>query len=308
MRITIEDLEALKELNDELEENHIETERHLYSQIEGLEVDIRERDSRLKELGEEKTDLDGTVGMFREVVLRLQGEIQNLQALHTQHEQDQTQQQKTQESQAMHSLERKMKSTHVSGVTRRMEMDLLRVEVVELRLRLGIWGGFVPEQWMNGEHTLDASVVPPVGRTQNGHPEVPTTESFPQADEHALQATLFFERLSKKVEVLRGGVGDIWGVGRLLSAGVSSSSGLSLVYHLTMANATLQMSVAPWWMVEILLSQDQRPLVRSNHWWAFANSALGFPPFLPCLHDSHPCSAAPTLPHLLLSALGFTTS
>lgn len=27
MRITIEDLEALKELNDELEENHIETEK-----------------------------------------------------------------------------------------------------------------------------------------------------------------------------------------------------------------------------------------------------------------------------------------
>ena len=29
MRINIEDLEALKELNDELEENHIETERAL---------------------------------------------------------------------------------------------------------------------------------------------------------------------------------------------------------------------------------------------------------------------------------------
>lgn len=27
MRITIEDLEALKELNDELEENHVETEK-----------------------------------------------------------------------------------------------------------------------------------------------------------------------------------------------------------------------------------------------------------------------------------------
>lgn len=29
MRITIEDLEALKELNDELEENHVETEKQL---------------------------------------------------------------------------------------------------------------------------------------------------------------------------------------------------------------------------------------------------------------------------------------
>ena len=33
MRVTIEDLEALKELNDELEENHVETERSLNDEI-----------------------------------------------------------------------------------------------------------------------------------------------------------------------------------------------------------------------------------------------------------------------------------
>lgn len=33
MRVTIEDLEALKELNDELEENHVETERSLNEEI-----------------------------------------------------------------------------------------------------------------------------------------------------------------------------------------------------------------------------------------------------------------------------------
>jgi len=33
MRITIEDLEALKELNDELEENHMETEKALQEEI-----------------------------------------------------------------------------------------------------------------------------------------------------------------------------------------------------------------------------------------------------------------------------------
>lgn len=33
MRITIEDLEALKELSDELEENHVETEKQLHSDI-----------------------------------------------------------------------------------------------------------------------------------------------------------------------------------------------------------------------------------------------------------------------------------
>lgn len=33
MKITIEDLEALKELNDELEENHMETEKQLNEEI-----------------------------------------------------------------------------------------------------------------------------------------------------------------------------------------------------------------------------------------------------------------------------------
>jgi len=38
MRITIEDLEALKELSDELEENHVETEKQLYEDIGALAV------------------------------------------------------------------------------------------------------------------------------------------------------------------------------------------------------------------------------------------------------------------------------
>lgn len=33
MRVTIEDLEALKELSEELEENHIETERSMQDEI-----------------------------------------------------------------------------------------------------------------------------------------------------------------------------------------------------------------------------------------------------------------------------------
>lgn len=33
MRITIEDLEALKEMNDELEEGHVETEKEMQEEI-----------------------------------------------------------------------------------------------------------------------------------------------------------------------------------------------------------------------------------------------------------------------------------
>jgi hypothetical protein len=40
MRVVIEDLEALKDLNDELEENHVETEKALQEDIgEGLTLE-----------------------------------------------------------------------------------------------------------------------------------------------------------------------------------------------------------------------------------------------------------------------------
>ncbi len=41
MRITIEDLEALKELNDELEENHVETEKQLNEDLQFRELVVQ---------------------------------------------------------------------------------------------------------------------------------------------------------------------------------------------------------------------------------------------------------------------------
>lgn len=46
MRITIEDLEALKELNDELEENHIETEKALQEEIGAYHVVAQQKRGR----------------------------------------------------------------------------------------------------------------------------------------------------------------------------------------------------------------------------------------------------------------------
>jgi dynactin 1 len=49
MRITIEDLEALKELNDELEENHVETEKAMQEDLgeEASWIDIFDMNSNI---------------------------------------------------------------------------------------------------------------------------------------------------------------------------------------------------------------------------------------------------------------------
>ena len=89
MRITIEDLEALKELNDELEENHVETEKALQEEIgrsafvlyslstnhhftDAKDIQIHEQTRKIQSLEEACQDLEGTIVQFRELVLSLQ--------------------------------------------------------------------------------------------------------------------------------------------------------------------------------------------------------------------------------------------
>jgi len=72
-RITIEDLEALKELTDELEENHIQVERELRDEISEREGELREERVRVGLLEDVVTDADGTISRFREVVSEMQG-------------------------------------------------------------------------------------------------------------------------------------------------------------------------------------------------------------------------------------------
>lgn len=91
MRITIEDLEALKELSDELEENHVDTEKAMqediseriivvysiellliYGYIDEKEMEIHNQKRKIESLEEVCQDLEGTIVQFRELVLQLQ--------------------------------------------------------------------------------------------------------------------------------------------------------------------------------------------------------------------------------------------
>lgn len=89
MRITIEDLESLKELSDELEENHMETEKQLHEDLgafislnplnqsnfmisEAKDTQIREHLRKIEALEETCSDYENTINQFRDLVLQLQ--------------------------------------------------------------------------------------------------------------------------------------------------------------------------------------------------------------------------------------------
>ena len=72
MKTTIEDLEALRELNDEIEENHLATERELREEVEFKDSLIREQTKRIQMAEETNLDYESTIMRFRELVLSLQ--------------------------------------------------------------------------------------------------------------------------------------------------------------------------------------------------------------------------------------------
>lgn len=94
MRVTIEDLEALKELGEELEENHVETERAMQDEIstscsicqiahgqrsccyvDEKDVQLAERQQRIESLEEACQDMERTIGRFRELVIQLERSV-----------------------------------------------------------------------------------------------------------------------------------------------------------------------------------------------------------------------------------------
>jgi dynactin 1 len=88
MRVAIEDLEALKELNDELEENHVEAEKQLNEEIgenrqrrwslrslrrsDNLTGQLRDERSRSADLDGVVLDMEATILQFRELIAGLQ--------------------------------------------------------------------------------------------------------------------------------------------------------------------------------------------------------------------------------------------
>jgi dynactin 1 len=72
MKTTIEDLESLRELNDELEENHLAQERELRDEVEQKDALIREQTKRIQTAEETNLDYESTIMRFRELVLSLQ--------------------------------------------------------------------------------------------------------------------------------------------------------------------------------------------------------------------------------------------
>ncbi|KAH7920934.1 hypothetical protein BV22DRAFT_1097308 [Leucogyrophana mollusca] len=190
MRITIEDLEALKELNDELEENHVETEKSMQEDIDSKDSQIRDHLQKITLLEDACQDLENTIGQFRELVLQLQGELDQLrtQTQTAQHESATA----ASQTAAMMSLNLKLQSSASKNQAKNIELEIRKLEARESRELLNIVQPYLPQLYV-------------------------------ESDSDATSCYLFFQRLSYKTDLINTVVAQAHGLPESLNGSVSET-------------------------------------------------------------------------------------
>ncbi|KAG9306594.1 hypothetical protein G9A89_004791 [Geosiphon pyriformis] len=150
MRMTIEDLEALKELNDELEESHIENEKQLQTEIDHKDSLIREYLKRIESADETNADYENTISQFRELVANLQSDLDQTR----QKEESQYSESKnlSSQSQTMLDLTFKLQSTVMKAQAKQIDLELRKLDAIQASDNLAYVQPYLPDSFFSTEN------------------------------------------------------------------------------------------------------------------------------------------------------------
>ncbi|KAF9353188.1 hypothetical protein BGX26_009024 [Mortierella sp. AD094] len=147
MQSAIDDLEALKELNDELEENHSETEKQLQAEINMKDSRLREYQKRIETLEENVGDYENTILQFRELVAHLQSDLEQLR---------QKEESKAgglgSQSQAMLSLNLQLQSTAMKAQAKAIDLELRKLDALQAKDNLMLVEPYLPDGFFRTEN------------------------------------------------------------------------------------------------------------------------------------------------------------
>ncbi|KAG6865099.1 hypothetical protein C0991_005060 [Blastosporella zonata] len=188
MRITIEDLEALKELSDELEENHVETEKQLHEDLNQKDSQIHQHVQRIEALEDVCQDFENTITKFRDLVLQLQHELDDLRT-QTQTAQTESATAASQTA-AMMSLNLKLQSSASKNQAKNIDLEIRGLEARETKELLGIVQPYLPELYVD-------------------------------SDTDATNCYLFFQRMAHKADIINTVVAQAHGLPDSLNGSVS---------------------------------------------------------------------------------------
>jgi dynactin 1 len=143
LKATIEDLESLKELNDELEINHVETEKEMQEDIDFKDSIIAEQARRAQQQEEAMEDMEYTLSRFRELVTNLQSDLEDMRASHAVTETES--EQLSNRSRAMMDLNMKLQVSAAKTQVKTIDLELRRLDAQEASEHLAIVQLFLPE-------------------------------------------------------------------------------------------------------------------------------------------------------------------
>ncbi|KAF7514537.1 hypothetical protein G7054_g15228 [Neopestalotiopsis clavispora] len=154
LRDNIKDLEELKEINDELEINHLEHEKELEKIIESKDSNIFKLTQQIVEQNKELDDMEYTIGRFKELVSNLQKDLEDMEASNAMNEAES--EQINSKSRELLDLNQKLQINAAKTQAKTIELELERMHATEAKLHLEIVTLFLPESYEQDKDSVQA--------------------------------------------------------------------------------------------------------------------------------------------------------
>lgn len=145
LKAVIEDLENLKEINDELEINHVQNEKEMQDELDFKDSVIAEQARRAAQQEETLGDMEYTLSRFRELVTSLQTDLEDMRASHAVTETES--EQLNSKSRAMMDLNMKLQISAAKAQVKAIDLELRRLEAQEHEQHLEIVKLFLPDSY-----------------------------------------------------------------------------------------------------------------------------------------------------------------
>jgi dynactin 1 len=135
--LVIRDLESIKELNDELELQHIEQEDELRAELDARDVELAQQAQRIAEQTTIIADHEELVSKFRDLVYELQGKMADAESSRNMTEAQAKD--TTGRFNEVMDLNRRLRSSNVNATKKEITSELRRLRGDEASEKLAIW-------------------------------------------------------------------------------------------------------------------------------------------------------------------------
>ena len=154
LKMTIDELENLKELNDELEVNHVENEKQLQEELDYQEALLSEEARKAALQDGTIQDLEYTVSRFRELVTTMQSDLEDMKANQQLSETEANE--LNNRTRAMMDLNMQLQTTASKTQVKAIDLELGRLQAQESSEHLSIVQLFLPDTFQSEQASVQA--------------------------------------------------------------------------------------------------------------------------------------------------------